>query len=224
MSSLEDRREKIEYYNRNRSKIVSDFVEAIGDPREPAITGTILLAPIAVTVFVGAWLLDKINQLPGAQALNITQNWFLNQSFKLGVILFVFAIAVTGTGHLARTNIGFKLEKALDWVFEKLPLLGTVYSVTKVTTDTVLNGTDEFRKPVKLTFDGIKITAFKTGNLSVDGREIVFMPTSPNITTGLVLEVKDEKIEEVDENVDEALTRVLSAGFGDSGNLGRRRD
>lgn len=213
------RREKIEYYNRNRAEIIRDLISSLGDPREPAIAGTIVLAPIVVVFFVGNWLLTKLNQLPGAGLLNIFDFWLLNQGFKLGVFLFVFAVVVTGVGRFVGTNTGFRTEKSVDWFFSKLPLLGTIYEITKVTTDTVLNGADEFRRPVKLAFNGVKITAFKTGNLSKDGREIVFMPTSPNITTGLVLEVEENMIEDVDETMNEALTRVLSAGFGDTASL-----
>ena len=43
----------------------------------------------------------------------------------------------------------------------------------------------------------------------------MFLPTAPNITTGFVIEVDPDDITETDERVEEALTRVLSAGFGD---------
>ena len=42
------------------------------------------------------------------------------------------------------------------------------------------------------------------------------MPTEPNITTGFVIEVEPERIEETGETVEEGMTRVLSAGFAES--------
>ena len=45
---------------------------------------------------------------------------------------------------------------------------------------------------------------------------MLFLPTSPNITTGYVIEVEPDRYEHIDESVEDALTRVLSAGFGDS--------
>jgi len=78
-------------------------------------------------------------------------------------------------------------------------------------------GSGEFQKPVKLeTWDGLRMTAFKTGKKTSDGRELVFIPTSPNITTGFVVEVEPEKLEETGESSEDALTRVLSAGFGET--------
>jgi uncharacterized membrane protein len=59
------------------------------------------------------------------------------------------------------------------------------------------------------------MTAFKTGKRTKDGREVLFMPTAPNITTGFVMEVESEDITETNERVEEALTRILSAGFAE---------
>jgi uncharacterized membrane protein len=59
------------------------------------------------------------------------------------------------------------------------------------------------------------MTAFKTGKRMKVGREVLFMPTAPNITTGFVMEVESDEITETDERVEEALTRILSAGFAE---------
>ena len=60
------------------------------------------------------------------------------------------------------------------------------------------------------------MTAFKTGKRTEDGRDVLFLPTAPNITTGFVVEVDPDAYEETDERVEDALTRVLSAGFGET--------
>jgi uncharacterized membrane protein len=44
---------------------------------------------------------------------------------------------------------------------------------------------------------------------------VLFLPTAPNITTGFVIEVDPADITETEESVEGALTRILSAGFGD---------
>ncbi|MDR9412210.1 MAG: hypothetical protein RI531_06245, partial [Haloferacaceae archaeon] len=48
-----------------------------------------------------------------------------------------------------------------------------------------------------------------------DGRDVLFLPTAPNITSGYVIEVDPAQYEPADESVEEALTRILSAGFAD---------
>ena len=60
------------------------------------------------------------------------------------------------------------------------------------------------------------MTAFNTGKTTEDGRAVLFLPTAPNITTGFVIEVDPDAYETTDETVEDALTRVLSAGFGDT--------
>jgi hypothetical protein len=46
--------------------------------------------------------------------------------------------------------------------------------------------------------------------------ELLFMPTAPNITTGFVIEVDPERYEEMNSSVEDAMTRLLSAGFGET--------
>jgi uncharacterized membrane protein len=116
-----------------------------------------------------------------------------------------------------RTALGSLLERALDDLMNRLPGLRVVYNASKMAVETALGGTDSLQAPVKLeTWDGLRMTAFKTGKTTADGKEILFLPTAPNITTGFVIEVEPERFDEVDESVEDALTRILSAGFGDT--------
>ena len=64
------------------------------------------------------------------------------------------------------------------------------------------------------------MTAFKTGKTTQDGREVLFLPTAPNITTGFVVEVESDRYTEIDESVEDSLTRILSAGFGENRDRG----
>ena len=98
-----------------------------------------------------------------------------------------------------------------------MPGLRVVYNATKLAVETALSGTDDLQEPVRLeTWPGVRMTAFKTGKKTQDGRIVLFLPTAPNITTGYVIEVEADRIEETNEKVEEALTRVLSAGFAES--------
>jgi uncharacterized membrane protein len=124
----------------------------------------------------------------------------------------VFAI-----GYLMRTALGGVVEGALDDIVNQIPGLRVLYNASKMAVETAVGGTDELQAPVKVeTWDGLRMTAFKTGKTTEDGRELLFLPTAPNITTGFVVEVEPDRYEETDETVEDALTRVLSAGFGDT--------
>lgn len=206
----------LRYYHRNRSEILEDLGFKFGQQKKPAAQGLIVLLPIFVVGLIVNWLFDKIEQVPYNELLNLTQYYIVNQSIKLAALLIIGTIAVTFTGKAVKTGSGFEVEKLIDRIIGSIPFLGAIYRITKVTTETVIEGTEELSKPVKIEVAEMRMTAFKTGNTTEDGREIIFMPTAPNISSGLIFEVKPENIIETDESPEKALTRTLSAGFGQS--------
>lgn len=207
-------KQKLEYYDKQRSEYIESLSGQVKRSKKPAVAGTIVLTPIIVTIYIITWLLGIIEGLPGTEILQITKYQLLNDLFMVAGVLIGGAIAVTATGRIVQTQPGFQVEKITDQIIEQIPFLGKIYSIVKISADTVLTGTEDFKEPVKIDFNGLRLTAYKTGNTTEDGREIVFLPTSPNISTGFVIEAKPEQLEETDENVSQALTRTLSAGFG----------
>ncbi|MDY6775538.1 MAG: DUF502 domain-containing protein [Halobacteria archaeon] len=184
--------------------------------RRDLASGLVILAPVAVTAYIAYWLFDKIASLPGAKFFGITPYASVNQFVRVVVSVFVIVVLLGVVGRLVRTAMGVVVERQVDRLANSIPGLRMVYNATKMGVETAIGGADEFQKPVKVEFEGARLTAFKTGNTTDDGREILFLPTAPNITTGFVIELEPERIEETDESVEDALTRTLSAGFGDA--------
>jgi uncharacterized membrane protein len=172
-------------------------------------SGLIVLLPILVTLYVVYWLLSRLAGLaPATEPLGPWASALL--------MVVVFALLVMAVGYLMRTALGTLVEGYIDLLFNRLPGLRIIYNASKMAVETALTGTGDLQAPVRVTvWDGMRMTAFKTGKRTADGREILFLPTSPNITTGFVIEVEPDEYVEVDETVEEALTRVLSAGFGE---------
>jgi uncharacterized membrane protein len=175
-------------------------------------SGLVVLVPILVTLYVIYWLFGLLSRL----SLVATQ--VEDPVLAVGLTLVVFVLVVFSVGYLMRTAVGGIVEAVIDDLMNRLPVLRIVYNASKMAVETVLSdGAGEFQQPVKLEpWPGMRLTAFKTGKTAEDGREVVFMPTAPNITTGFVMEVDPEDLEESDESVEDALTRVLSAGFGEN--------
>jgi uncharacterized membrane protein len=223
---IEKGRRKTDYYRENRSELIQKMTNRFGDTKKPAVSGIIVLLPVLVVLFVVDWLFDKIQYIPGNQYFNLTDFYVVNQTYKLAILLVIGAIIVTGVGRLVRTKRGFQLEKLLDSLFDKIPFLGSIYDLTKVSAETLLGGGDDFSRPVKIEFNGMRVTGFKTGKEADDGRDIVFIPTAPNITSGMVVEIDEDRVTDADETSEEALTRILSAGFGqrDGKDTGRKED
>jgi uncharacterized membrane protein len=176
--------------------------------KRDAASGLIVLLPIIVTLYIVHWLYKQIAQvpLPGVET----------ELYQVALTIVVFTMLVLSVGYMMRTAVGSLVAGAIDGVMNRVPGLRVVYNASKMAAETALSDTTDLQAPVKLeTWNGMRMTAFKTGKTTPDGRDILFLPTAPNITSGFVVEVDPADYEEADERVEDALTRILSAGFGE---------
>ncbi len=171
-------------------------------------SGLIVLMPLLVTIFVLLWLYSRLAGIPIPIA---------SPPLRVALTLVVFVLLVFAIGYMMRTALGAVVETAIDDLMNRLPGLRVVYNASKMAVETAVSGTEGLQSPVKIEpWPGCRMTAFKTGKKTEDGRDLLFFPTAPNITTGFVVEVEPEYYEETSESVEDALTRLLSAGFGDT--------
>jgi len=184
-------------------------------------SGLIVLMPILVTAYIIYWFYSRLAGIPlpievepvevGALTIHV------QSPLRVLLTLVIFVLLVFSIGYLMRTAFGDFVEDALDGIMNRVPGLRVVYNASKMAVETAVSGTDELQEPVKLeTWNGLRMTAFKTGKQTPDGKDVLFLPTAPNITTGFVVEVDPERYTSTGERVEDALTRILSAGFGDA--------
>jgi uncharacterized membrane protein len=177
--------------------------------KRDAASGLVVLVPLLVILLVANWLFRQIADLPFVTQIEPV-------ALRVAVAIVVLIALTFAVGYLMRTTAGRLVESYIDATMNRVPLVRVLYNASKLAVETALTGTDELQAPVRIeTWPGMRMTAFKTGKRTADGREVLFMPTAPNITTGFVIEVEPERIEPTDERVEEALTRVLSAGFAE---------
>jgi uncharacterized membrane protein len=181
-------------------------------------SGLIVLAPLLVLLLVIRWIYLQIAAIPLVDALQPTGiPEPLAPVSRVAIALAVFATLVLGVGYFMRTTLGRVAESKVDDLINHIPALRVVYNASKLAAETAISGTDELQSPVYIeTWPGHRMTAFRTGQRTRDGRIVLFMPTAPNITTGFVIEVDPDRVDETGETVEEGMTRILSAGFGDS--------
>jgi uncharacterized membrane protein len=176
-------------------------------------SGLVILVPLIVTAYVVAIIYRTIANIPGIDKVLSEQD----PGVQVAVVLALFALLVLSVGYLMRTTLGDILESVLDSLMNQVPGLRVVYNASKMAVETAVSGPEDLQTPVKVeVWDGLRMTAFKTGKSTDDGRDVLFLPTAPNITTGYVVEVEPDRYTEVDESVEDALTRILSAGFGEN--------
>ncbi|MFW6153400.1 MAG: DUF502 domain-containing protein [Halobacteriota archaeon] len=186
------------------------------------VSGLVVIIPLIVTIWVLGWLFSFIAGAPifGVIEEEILLDFVpaaLAEYLRVVLTLIAFALLVFAVGYLMRTAAGQFAESTVDNLMNRLPGVRVVYNASKMAIETALGEQTTLQTPIKVEpWEGVRMTAFKTGNVTSDGLEVVFMPTSPNVTTGFVMEIPPEDIIETDEQVEQALTRLLSAGFGES--------
>ena len=184
------------------------------------ISGLLFWVPLALTVFVIKFFLELINNL-------IPQKYLPEAIFNLdttipgsGIILVLIVILITGV--LVTNILGRKLVALWERLLNKIPGFRNVYNVLKKVSDTVFNtSTESFRKAFLIQYPskGIWVIAFQSGDYrgeaeSIIGEEIInlFVPTTPNPTSGFFVMMAKKDAFELDMSVEEAFKLVISAG------------
>jgi uncharacterized membrane protein len=176
--------------------------------RRDFASGLITIIPIVVIVLVANSVYRMLVELPLIRQLPEPVGFF--------VAVTVLFFGIYAVGYFMRTAVGRVIESILDRWVDRLPGLRVLYKASKLAVETAVTGTDDLQRPVKVTlWGGMRMTAFKTGKTTADGRDVLFLPTAPNITSGYVIEVEPAEYESTGESVEDALTRILSAGFAD---------
>lgn len=188
--------------------------------KRDAASGLVVLVPILVTLWFVLWLYAALANVPLPKQTIWTHLVGADQEVAeyAGVVLtlVVFGGSILVTGYLMRSAVGQVLERRFDELVNQIPGLRIVYNASKTAISTAFSGEIHRQTPVKLEmWNGMRLTAFKTGKRTADGRLLVFLPTAPNVTSGLLIGVDPEDVIETDEHVEDALGRILSAGFGD---------
>ena len=188
--------------------------------RNYLISGLLFWIPLILSVIVIKFFLEFVNSL-------VPQEYLPEVIFDLdttipgsGVILVLVILIITG---LLVTNIlGRRLVSLWESLLNKIPGFRNIYNVLKKVSDTVLNSsTESFKKAYLIQYPnkGIWVIAFQSGDYrgqaeSVIGEEIInlFVPTTPNPTSGFFVLIPKKDALELDISVEEAFKLVISAG------------
>jgi len=184
------------------------------------ISGLLFWIPLALSVIVIKFFLELVNNL-------VPQKYLPEAIFKLdttipgsGIILVLLVILITGA--MVTNILGRKLLVLWEKALNKIPGFRNIYNVLKKVSDTVFNtSTESFRKAFLIQYPskGIWVIAFQSGNYkgeaeSIIGEEIMnlFVPTTPNPTSGFFVMMAKKDAFELDMSVEEAFKLVISAG------------
>ena len=189
--------------------------------RKYFITGVLVLVPLAITL----WVLNLIVGTLDQSLLLMPEKWRPQSLFGftlpgLGTILTLVIIFLTGL--VTRNFLGNRLLMWWEMLLNRIPVVNSIYSSVKQVSDTLFSSSgNAFRKALLVQYprQGCWTIAFQTG---VPGGDVknhlqgdyvsVYVPTTPNPTSGFFLMLPRAETIELNMSVDEALKYIVSMG------------
>lgn len=185
-------------------------------------TGLLVLLPLIISIKLFAWGFEKADQILGDLLHQIILRYFNFSKPIPGLGLVVLIILITLTGIFAKHYIGKKLISFGEMILVKIPVLNGIYNTTKQIMESFSNKEKSaFRKVVLIEYPrpGIYSPGFLTGEtpeeaIGKTGKRLVnvFVPTSPNPTTGYLVFVPLEDVIMLDMTIEDGFKLLLSAG------------
>ena len=180
-------------------------------------TGVIVLVPIGFTLYLSKFLINFSTKLVPS---GLNPNTYLPYSIP-GIEIILTIIFITVVGGLSLSFLGKKFLQIVDDLFKRIPILRTIYSAIGQMTDSFRNQ-DGSKKSVVLVEYPRKgswavgfATKENTGEIK-DKTNInlvnVFVPTTPNPTSGFLLMIPKEDLIYLDMTFEEASKFIVSAG------------
>ncbi len=186
--------------------------------RDAFLTGFLVLVPLLATIQLLVWFIQTLD----ANIRSVFPTTFLPFDFKgLGVIFVILLILITGV--FAKNYIGQWLGNLIDKSIRRITIVGGIYGSIKKFLETIFHtGTDQFHGTVLIQFprEGIYSVGFRTGKpdpklVKNAPKKLVniFVPCTPNPTSGFYLLAPEEELIPLDLSVQEAFKIIISMGI-----------
>ena len=187
------------------------------------ITGVVVLIPIGFTLYLSKILIGiSSNLIPK----NINPNNYLPFDIP-GIEILISLIFITFVGGLSLSFFGRRILKLIDDLFKRIPFLRTVYSAIVQMTETFSKSSDDTKSVVLIEYPrkGVWAVGFATkeneGEMALKTKKQlinIFVPTTPNPTSGFLLMFPIEDVIYLNMSFEEASKFIVSAGTSDKKN------
>lgn len=185
------------------------------------VTGLLIWIPLVITLMVLAWIINTLDQILLIAPAAVRPDALLGFHLPgVGVLVTLLLILITG---LAAANfVGQRLVGFWESLLSRIPVVKSIYYSVKQVSDTLLSSNGQaFRKALLIQYphQGIWTIAFQTGKPGGDAARhlgddfvSVYVPTTPNPTSGFFLMLPRKDAIELDMSVDDALKYIISMG------------
>ena len=186
------------------------------------------MIPIVITWVIFKFMLDLLVVVGGPAVNWISEllrphapwlaGWLVNPWFQAVLAVVLIVVALCLLGWIASRVIGARLIALFDAVMERIPLVKTIYGSVKTLLTTFQKKPDGVQRVVLIDFPSpeMKTVGFVTRTMVDEdtGRELaaVYVPTTPNPTSGYLEVVPVEKVTSTNWTMDEAMTFIVSGG------------
>lgn len=226
---LKQRAKNIKRIRLEREKEV--FMKLGAKIRAYLFTGILVTAPVAITFYMAYKFIFWVDRLVG-QMMPPKLQAYVNDILPftvpgLGLIILIVALIVVGM--FAAGFMGKFFMRLGEWIVYKLPLISSVYSLLKQVFETFLSTkTQAFNKVVLLEYPrkGIWILGLVSSETKGEVKKLlkeemlnVFIPTTPNPTSGFLIFVPKSETIELDMTVEEGIKFIISGGLVEPENL-----
>lgn len=195
------------------------------DLKRSFITGLVVLMPLGVTFVVVKFLLEKVGQ-PASSLFFGSWSHLLDRQWMeiIASVLSIFVVIaiITAFGWLSKFVLGKAVLKLTENFIQNIPFISTVYNTVKQIVDTLgKNKQAVFQKVVLVHFPNKDmysigfLTSRSVGETQIKTKEVVcnvFIPTTPNPTSGFLVMVPEENIVILDMSVGDAIKLIISGG------------
>jgi uncharacterized membrane protein len=198
------------------------------------LTGLVVWTPLLVTVWLTWWLFTKV----GLGIENVIESiyiWLNGLGERVERLKFLGALQYTKgsgflitvaifltTGFVARNIIGLRIIRSIERMFSRVPGINRIYKAVGQIRDVIVGRQGAvFQKVCVIEYprEGVHVVAFVTSKergivqRSLDKDLVaVFVPTTPNPTSGFLLYLKPEDITEIELEIEEAMKLIISGG------------
>ena len=181
------------------------------------ITGVVVLIPIGITLYLTKFFIGISSKIIPE---NINPNNYLPYAIP-GLEILISVVIITIVGGLSLSFLGKKILKLIDDLFKRIPFLRTIYSAILQMTETFSNSKNDKKSVVLIQYPrkGVWAVGFATkenkGEMAQKTNQkliSVFVPTTPNPTSGFLLMFPLDEVIYLDMTFEEASKFIVSAG------------
>ena len=185
--------------------------------RNNFIAGVVVLIPIGITLYLTIFIINISSKLIPKE---INPNHYLPYNIP-GLEILIAVLLITIIGWLSLSFIGKRLFNLFESVLNKIPIIRTIYSAVEQLIETFTKSKSDKKNVVLIEYPrkGVYAVGFATKENTGEiknkaGKELinVFVPTTPNPTSGFLLMFPKDEVIYLDLSFEEASKFIVSAG------------